>query len=258
MRPLLTSLFLGFFLLLSIDLSAQLQEKQRSDGEQVQQQRDMPEPHTLGPSSLDQSSRSISGNRMDRSSGETQRGFLEQKSVEGDLRDRDSWKKDSRTGWKSQKDWTDRFSIGIGFTRDDFILDPGDRFVVFTEVPRRVPDILVISEKIRLVDPACLFPEQGYYTLFLPRDDAVAQEIVVSSNDPAKLCDYLKQFIVPEVVALEAIKEPLRMKTLAGTEITVENRNGTFLINGVRIIQPNAFAEKGVMIHVTDKVIGRF
>ncbi|MEX1012124.1 MAG: fasciclin domain-containing protein [Waddliaceae bacterium] len=147
---------------------------------------------------------------------------------------------------------SDRFFIdfGLGFNERDYYLPPRERVIVLYPIVERIPEVSVFVENVRIVEPSCIFPRDGFYTLLIPEDRYFRR--IIARAGKGEVCEVLKHYIVPEPIIFDEITGEETFTTLAGDEIVIRREGRDYYIGDVRISKPAAYQEKGLVIHVID------
>jgi uncharacterized surface protein with fasciclin (FAS1) repeats len=98
----------------------------------------------------------------------------------------------------------------------------------------------------------------GPFTIFAPTDEAFAkvpkETLDALLKDKAALTSVLTYHVVPgKVMAADVVKLD-SAKTVQGTKIKIEIKDGTVTINGVKVIKTDIVCKNGV-IHIIDGVL---
>ena len=142
------------------------------------------------------------------------------------------------------------FEFGFGFTDRYYYLPPRERIVFIYPVLERVPEIAIFVDSIRVVEPSCIFPKDGFYTLLIPKDRYFRE--VIARADDDHVCEILKHYIVAEPIIFDKIRDEQTFTTLAGDKIVITKDGPNYYVGDVRISKPSVYQEKGLVIHVID------
>lgn len=101
---------------------------------------------------------------------------------------------------------------------------------------------------------------KGPFTVFAPTDDAFAKlpagtvDTLIKPENKAKLVAILTYHVVPgKVMSAEVVGKKAMVKTVEGSEISVDGTNGV-TINNAKVIKADIETSNGV-IHVIDTVL---
>ncbi len=172
------------------------------------------------------------------------------KKTDASAKEKSSFDRDRKDGRDRNKNDFD-FGLKIGFTENDFYLPAQERITILYPAVETVPEARIFVEKLRIVDPACIFPEDGFYTFLIPID-SVFGKAVIGVDDKEKLCDLMLHYIVAEPIVFDELEDRAEFTTLAGDTIIITKEGTDFLIDNVKIVKPQAFKERGVIIHVIE------
>lgn len=100
----------------------------------------------------------------------------------------------------------------------------------------------------------------GPFTVFAPTDDAFAKlpegtvENLLKPENKEKLIQVLTYHVVPGKVEAKEVVKLHSAKTLQGTEVKIEVRDGTVYINDSKVAKADVQCSNGI-IHVVDRVL---
>ena len=117
------------------------------------------------------------------------------------------------------------------------------------------------EEAVAASDLAGTLSSEGYYTVFVPSDEAFArlpaEERAAMLADETALAAMLSKHIVPGRYTATDLMEMRQAKALDGSTIEVgpsPRLNGHVGVGGAEVVQTNLFASNGI-VHVVDRVI---
>jgi len=149
--------------------------------------------------------------------------------------------------------------VSFSFNQTDYILAPQDRVQALNDflLEKEGKAAGFFLEKFKKVDPRCLFPGKGYYTVFIPRDSAFNDfsTRVIESYNKDELCKYLEKHVIREIITLRDVEEPVAYTTVGGTKVTLDNKYGRYTINKALIGTPFVYTKNGVIVHLVDGLI---
>jgi PGF-CTERM protein len=98
----------------------------------------------------------------------------------------------------------------------------------------------------------------GPFTVFAPTDEAFAkipkEQLDALIGNRAALISVLNYHVVPGKVVSSDLANGMKLKTIEGQELTVNITDGSVMIDGAKVVQPDIMASNGV-IHAIDSVM---
>jgi uncharacterized surface protein with fasciclin (FAS1) repeats len=92
-------------------------------------------------------------------------------------------------------------------------------------------------------------------TIFVPNNDAFNKIGNITANMTAQqLGAILNYHVVPGMVDYSTMLGNMTLKTAAGSDVTIQEINGTFFVNSAKIIIQDLLVSNGV-VHVLDKYV---
>lgn len=149
--------------------------------------------------------------------------------------------------------------VQFSFREDDYILAPSGKAQALSELKKSKDgkSISLFLDNISKVDPKCLFPGKGYYTIFIPRDSAFNDfnKRILESYNEEELCKFFQQHIIREIITLRDIEEAVAYNTLAGNRVVLNLEGSRYTINDVYISSPFIFTKNGIIVHLIDGLL---
>jgi uncharacterized surface protein with fasciclin (FAS1) repeats len=137
----------------------------------------------------------------------------------------------------------------------DAVVLPNEKDVVATAVSTKLK---TFSQLVVKADLGKTFTSEGNFTIFAPSDEAFAKlgsdtiESLSRPENKAQLTNYIKSYAVSNGrIFSDAAGKAKQVKTLCGTSLTIESRDGSFFVNGSKVVKADVNASNGV-IHVID------
>jgi len=94
-----------------------------------------------------------------------------------------------------------------------------------------------------------------YHTLFLPDNASLAKdEAMIDKLSMPQLKELVEHHIVEGTIMSSDLIDGKRLKTLAGDELIISNKEDTIRIGSIRITKPNQLSNNGV-IHVVSGLL---
>jgi uncharacterized surface protein with fasciclin (FAS1) repeats len=128
-----------------------------------------------------------------------------------------------------------------------------------TQVVNTDKNLKTLKKGVHASDLDQLLSSTGPFTFFAPSDlafEKLEKGLMTDLLEPQnklKLTDLLNNHIVSGMVSFKDLKDGDKLKTLNGTQLTVEVKNGAVNIGGAAILGREAKISNGV-IHSTDTV----
>ncbi|NPV61456.1 MAG: fasciclin domain-containing protein [Methanotrichaceae archaeon] len=98
----------------------------------------------------------------------------------------------------------------------------------------------------------------GPFTVFAPTDEAFAkipkEQLDALIGNRAALISVLTYHVVPGEVVSSDLANGMKLQTVEGQDLTVNITDGSVMIDGAKVIQPDVMASNGV-IHAIDTVL---
>jgi uncharacterized surface protein with fasciclin (FAS1) repeats len=138
-------------------------------------------------------------------------------------------------------------------------VNPAKNIVENLSASRTNTKLVSAVKSANLVEPLSNL-QNGPYTIFAPTDEAFNKlpadktSALMQPEGQKDLTNVLTYHVVPGVITSRYLRDGQTLTTLNGEKLKVTLQNGSYYINGAKILTPNAVSSNGV-IHVVDSVI---
>jgi len=140
----------------------------------------------------------------------------------------------------------------------DTVILPNEKDIVATAVSAKLTTLVKL---ITAADLGKTFMSPGNFTVFAPSDEAFAKldkatiESLLQPENKQQLVNILKNHVIADGrIFSDAAGKPKQIKTLGGTSLTIESRNGSVYINNAKVVKSDIDTNNGV-VHVVDSVL---